>query len=89
MYSKDRLAYFPAAEKAYQFWKYINLSQKYECRNWETEHYNSALEITFLFLEIHKWKPDIYIDSDRPFICSVYRTVFIYKGKERDRIIRK
>ncbi len=24
----------------------INLSQMYECRNWETEHYNSFLEIT-------------------------------------------
>jgi hypothetical protein len=27
-------------------WKYINLSQMYECRNWETEHNNSVLEIT-------------------------------------------
>jgi hypothetical protein len=26
-------------------WKYINLSQIYECRNCETEHYNSVLEI--------------------------------------------
>ncbi len=32
-----------------------------ECRNWETEHCNSVLEITFSFLEIHKWEPDIYI----------------------------
>ncbi len=24
----------------------INLSQIHECRNWETEHYNSVLEIT-------------------------------------------
>jgi hypothetical protein len=30
------------------------------CRNWETEHYNSVLEITFSFLGIHKWEPDIY-----------------------------
>jgi hypothetical protein len=30
-------------------------------RNWETEHYNSVLEITVLFLGIHKWDPDIYI----------------------------
>jgi hypothetical protein len=33
----------------------------YECRNWETEHYNSVLEITAYFLGIHKWEPDIYI----------------------------
>ncbi len=40
---------------------YIILSQRYECRNWETEHYNSVLEITVSFLVIHKWEPDIYI----------------------------
>ncbi len=34
---------------------------EYECRNWETEHYNSVLEITVSFLGIHKWEPDIYI----------------------------
>ncbi len=33
----------------------------YDCRNWETEHYNSVLEITVSFLGIHKWKPEIYI----------------------------
>ncbi len=32
-----------------------------ECRNWETEHYNSVLEITVPFLGIRKWEPDIYI----------------------------
>jgi hypothetical protein len=32
-----------------------------EWRNWETEHYNSVLEITVSFLGIHKWEPDIYI----------------------------
>ncbi len=42
-------------------WKYINLSQIYECRNCETEHYNSVLEMTASFLGIHKWEPDIYI----------------------------
>ncbi len=40
-------------------WKYLNLSQIYECRNWETEHYNSVLGITVSFLGIHKWEPDI------------------------------
>ncbi len=60
-YSQDRSTYFPAAEKADRSWKYINLSQIYECRNWETGPYNSVLEITVSFLEIHKWEPDIYI----------------------------
>jgi hypothetical protein len=41
--------------------KYINLSQIYECRNWETVHYNSVLEITVSFLGILNWEPDIYI----------------------------
>jgi hypothetical protein len=36
-----------------------NLSQKYEYRNWETELYNSVLEITISFLGINKWEPDI------------------------------
>ncbi len=44
VYSEDRSAYFPVAEQADRAWKYINLSHIYECRNWETEHYN--LEIT-------------------------------------------
>jgi hypothetical protein len=51
---------FPAAEKADRSWKCINLSQIYKCRNWETGHYNSVLEITVSFLGIHKWEPDIY-----------------------------
>ncbi len=47
-------------QKTDRSWKYINLSQIYECRNWETEHYNSVLEITVSFLGIHKWEPDFY-----------------------------
>jgi hypothetical protein len=43
------------------FLQCINLSQIYECRNWETELYNSGLEITVSFLGIHKWEPAIYI----------------------------
>ncbi len=58
---EDRSIYFPAAELADRSWKYINLSQIYECRNWETEHYNSVLEITVSFLGIHYWEPDIYL----------------------------
>ncbi len=40
---------------------YINLSQIYEGRNWETECYNSVLGITVSYLGIHKWEPAIYI----------------------------
>ncbi len=29
--------------------------------NWDTEHYNSVLEIIVSFLGIHKWEPAIYI----------------------------
>ncbi len=32
----------------------------YECRNWETVHFNSVSEITVSFLGRHKWEPDIY-----------------------------
>jgi hypothetical protein len=44
----------------------------YECRNWETEHYNSVLEITVSFLGIHIWEPDIYIGFSPvlPLQCS-------------------
>ncbi len=43
-----------------EIYKYLTEIQ-YECRNWETEHYNSVLEITVSFVGIHKWEPDIYI----------------------------
>jgi hypothetical protein len=49
-------------------WKYINLSQIYEYRNWEADHYNSVLEIKrlhSLISGIYKWKPDIYIGFSR------------------------
>jgi hypothetical protein len=52
IYSQYRSTYFPAAEQADQSWKYINLSQIYECMNWETKHYNCVLEI--IDLGIHK-----------------------------------
>jgi hypothetical protein len=42
-------------------WKCINLSQINEYRIWETEHYNSVLEIKVSFLGRHKWESDIYI----------------------------
>jgi hypothetical protein len=56
----------------------IILSQIYECRNWETEHYNSVFEITVSFLGIHKWEPDIYIIFHRPFICSLLATATLW-----------
>jgi hypothetical protein len=34
-----------AAKQTDRSWKYMNLSQIYECRNWETKHYNYVLEI--------------------------------------------
>ncbi len=50
----------------------MNLSQIYECRTWETEHYmNSVLEITVSFLGIHKGEPAVYIGFPTAFICSV------------------
>ncbi len=40
----------------------INPSQIHECGDWETEHYNSVLEISRLrILGIHISEPDIYI----------------------------
>jgi hypothetical protein len=53
----------PASNRS---WEYMNRSQVYECGNWETEHYDSVLEITrqgSFILEIHKSEPDIYIGS--------------------------
>ncbi len=58
IFSHVQSTYFPAAEPADRSWKYINLSQIYE---WRKELYNSVLELTVLFLGIHKWEPDIYI----------------------------
>ncbi len=54
-----------------------NLSQIYKCSYWETEHYNSVLEIryggcTVSFLGIRKrYQTFILDDYHRPFICSV------------------
>jgi hypothetical protein len=52
------------------FWKYINLSQIFECRNWETEQYDSVVEITVSFLRIHKWEPAIYIGFSSAFLSA-------------------
>ncbi len=45
-YSQDWSAYLAATKRADQSWEYVNHSQIHECGNWETEHYNSVLEIT-------------------------------------------
>jgi hypothetical protein len=51
---QDQSTNLPAAEKEDRSWKYINLSQIYECRHWETEHYNSVLEISVSLMYIEK-----------------------------------
>jgi hypothetical protein len=45
IYSQDRSTYLAAEKSADRSWKYINLSEIYECKNWETEQYNSVLEM--------------------------------------------
>ncbi len=45
IYSQDRSTYLAAAKQTNRSQKYINLSQIYERRDWEREHYNSVLEI--------------------------------------------
>jgi hypothetical protein len=52
-----------AAKETDRSWKNINLSQIYESRNWETEHYNSVLEITRLHSFISGENP-IYMSAD-------------------------
>ncbi len=45
IYSQNRSTYIAAASQTDRSWKNINLSQIFKCRNWETEHFNSVLEI--------------------------------------------
>ncbi len=74
LYSQDRSSYFPAAEQADRSSKYINILQIYECRNWETEHYNSVLQITVSFLGYMNGNQTFILDSHQPFICSVMKS---------------
>ncbi len=70
-YSQNWSAYLAAAKYADRSWEYINRSQIHECGNWETEHYNSVLEITqFHFWEYIDWNQTFILDSHQPFICS-------------------
>jgi hypothetical protein len=48
----------------------VSVSDLYISRNWETEHYNSVLEITVSFLGIHKWEPDIGFSPALRLQCS-------------------
>jgi hypothetical protein len=81
IYTQDRFTYFPVAEEVDWSWKYINLSQIYECRNWETKHYNSVVEITVSFLGIHKWESDIYIGFS-PALHLQWRDKVVSKEKQ-------
>jgi hypothetical protein len=56
----------------------MNLLQIYDCRNWESEHYNSVLEITVSFLGIHKWEPDIYIGFSQALHLQSRRNLFLF-----------
>jgi hypothetical protein len=82
IYSQDRSTHFLAAEQADRSWKYMNLSQIYECRNWETEHYNSVLEITVQLLGIHKWEPDIYIGFSSALHLQCREMVYMERPTE-------
>jgi hypothetical protein len=61
-YSQDRSTYFTAAEyrQTDSGNIYINLSQIYVCRNWETEHYNSVSQL-------HLWE---YINGNQTFLMD-------------------
>ncbi len=52
---------FACSRIGHQWWEYINRSQIHKSGNWETEHYNSVLEITVSFLGKHTWERDVYI----------------------------
>ncbi len=58
-----------------QSWEYINRSQIHECENWETEHYNSVLEITrlrsFISGEYINRNQTFILVSNRPLIFAV------------------
>ncbi len=61
---------FPCSKIGRLSYKYINLSQIYECRNRETEHYNSVFEVTVSFLGIQ------YINENQPFILDSHSSEF-------------
>ncbi len=69
-------------------WKYIYLSQIYECMNWETEHYKSVLEITVSFLGIHRWEQTLIVDTHPPFICSVNTVQYIGCSRSHHKMYR-
>jgi hypothetical protein len=79
IYSQDRGPHISLQQNRQTDPWNIYISQIYECRNWETEPYNSVLEITVSFLEIHQWEPDIYIGFSPTFICNGRYLVFCSK----------
>jgi hypothetical protein len=45
--------------------------------NWETEYYNSVLEIKFNFWENTNGNQTFILDSHRPFICHISGLSFV------------
>ncbi len=56
---------------------YNSLADIYECRNWETEQYNSGSEITVSFRGKHKWEPDIYIEFSQALHLQCRETTLL------------
>ncbi len=72
---KNQSASLAAEKKEDRSWEYINRSQTHDCGNWETERYNSVLEITgaqFNFWEYIIRNQKFILDSHRPPSFAVY-----------------
>jgi len=74
---------FPCSSIGRPILEIYSLSQVYECRNLETEHYNSVLGTTVSFLGIHKWEPNIslyWILTGPSFaVCTVNLALINFK----------
>ncbi len=70
----ERFIYSHNRSSADRSWEYINRSKIHACGNWETEHYNSVLEITRMrsFEENKNYNQTFLLDSHLSFrIISV------------------